>query len=488
MGLMVRERAGNRPGASRPAVSGKRGEPSALERLALAARLAGVPRGQLENFLSAGYVPQRKQLEFHAAARLCDAEEGPDQVGFGGARGPGKSHAVFAQVALDDCRRFSGAKALYLRRVGKQAREQFEDLRRRVLVHVPHRFNSNAGVVSLWGDSRIFIGHFNSEADIDLYLGIEYDFIVIEEATGLSLAKYKALRDSNRSSKAGLRPRIYLTTNPGGIGHTWFFQRFVQPWRMGQESTTRFIPATVDDNRFVDAGYRLRLEENTGWKLRAYRYGDWEISAGQFFTTWRHDVHVRRDVKINPSWRVWCSLDYGFTHPTVVYLFAQDNDGTIYVVDEHRQSRWLVGPQAQAIVAMLDRHGVTVGRLERFVAGGDVFAQRGTSETTIAEQYAQNGIVLTRANDDRVSGAAQILQRLGDGEASVGARLFVAERCSGLIETMPRLEHDPNRPEDVLKVDIDEDGQGGDDCYDSLRYGVMAAPAVMGGSFVRRYA
>ncbi len=32
------------------------------------------------------------------------------------------------------------------------------------------------------------------------------------------------------------------------------------------------------------------------------------------------------------------------------------------------------------------------------------------------------------------------------------------------------LQHDPNRPEDVLKVDADEDGVGGDEAADALRY------------------
>ena len=36
--------------------------------------------------------------------------------------------------------------------------------------------------------------------------------------------------------------------------------------------------------------------------------------------------------------------------------------------------------------------------------------------------------------------------------------------------TLPSLQHDPNRPEDVLKVDADEDGVGGDDAADALRY------------------
>jgi len=38
------------------------------------------------------------------------------------------------------------------------------------------------------------------------------------------------------------------------------------------------------------------------------------------------------------------------------------------------------------------------------------------------------------------------------------------------LKTLPSLQHDPNRPEDVLKVDADEDGISGDDTADCLRY------------------
>jgi hypothetical protein len=52
--------------------------------------------------------------------------------------------------------------------------------------------------------------------------------------------------------------------------------------------------------------------------------------------------------------------------------------------------------------------------------------------------------------------------------------LFFHKRCARLLETLPALQHDLNRPEDVLKADADEDGLGGDDCADCLRY--LAAP------------
>jgi len=49
-------------------------------------------------------------------------------------------------------------------------------------------------------------------------------------------------------------------------------------------------------------------------------------------------------------------------------------------------------------------------------------------------------------------------------------------RCVRLAETLPALRHDPNRPEDVLKVDVDDDGAGGDDAADALRYLVATRP------------
>ena len=39
-----------------------------------------------------------------------------------------------------------------------------------------------------------------------------------------------------------------------------------------------------------------------------------------------------------------------------------------------------------------------------------------------------------------------------------------------LSRRSPAPQHDPNRPVDVLKVDADEEGVGGDDAADALRY------------------
>jgi hypothetical protein len=118
---------------------------------------------------------------------------------------------------------------------------------------------------------------------------------------------------------------------------------------------------------------------------------------------------------------------------------------------------------------MLARRGLEVSQLQRFVAGADVFSRQADG-TTISQQYLREGIKLRPANMDRVNGWAEVLQRLGDGSAKILPSLFVHQRCGRLVETLPILQHDPHRPEDVMKVDCDEDGVGGDDAADCLRY------------------
>lgn len=61
-------------------------------------------------------------------------------------------------------------------------------------------------------------------------------------------------------------------------------------------------------------------------------------------------------------------------------------------------------------------------------------------------------------------------ERLGEPAAGIAPRSLIPERCGRLAETLPALNHDPNRPEDVPKVDADEHGVGGEDAADALRY------------------
>jgi len=479
-----------------------------LERYFAVGRSVGCPPDQMNNFERAGVILQERQLAASASARLCDQAEGPTGVGYGGARGGGKSHWLLAQMGADDCQRAPGLKCLLLRKVGKANMEHFEDLRRRLFTGLAHDFSAYRGVLTFGNGSRIIAGHFQAEKDIDAYLGLEYDVIGIEEATTLSSRKHQDITTCCRTSKPNWRPRIYSTTNPGGIGHAWYRTKFVLPFMEKREKETRFVPARVSDNAFNNPEYQRVLEGLTGWQRRAWLDGDWDLAAGQFFTAFRREVHVVDDapgvsvLNVAPlgcqsplfvnntngcrtdtarcagtvagfdetraqEW--FCALDYGFAHYTVVLLGCRDGDGNIFVVDEHAERMWLPQRHAAAVKAMLKRHGVSVSQLRRFVAGADVFSRQ-SDGTTIAAQYAREGVTLRPASMDRINGWAEVLQRLGEPQCGLAPRLFIHRRCGRLLESLPALQHDPNRPEDVLKVDADEDGLGGDDAADALRY------------------
>ncbi len=269
------------------------------------AKKAGVPKDQLINLLNAGYTPLPWQLGFHAAAREADIRCefhtnnptakafavcgcGPVDIGVGGARGPGKSHAVFAQVALDDCQRIEGLKCLFLRQTGTAARESFEDLMTKVLAR-RIKYEHTSGVLKFPNGSRVVLGGYRDERDIDKYIGIEYDLIAVEELNQLTQDKIDKLKGSMRTSKPDWRPRMYNSFNPGGVGHQDVKTKFIEPYREENETTTRFIPATYKDNPYLNAEYLDYLEGLTGNLGRAWREGDWDLFEGQFFTEWNYN-------------------------------------------------------------------------------------------------------------------------------------------------------------------------------------------------------
>ena len=186
-------------------------------------------------------------------------------------------------------------------------------------------------------------------------------------------------------------------------------------------------------------------------------------------------------------------------------LGCRDHADNIYFVDEHSERHWVPQRHVQAVKAMLARHNIYSSRdhlaeclraqfpgpctereflwhklqsrlLARFVAGADVFARESNGES-IANQYRGLGLKLRPANMDRVSGWSAISQRLGDPAAGILPTLFIHARCKRLLDSLAYLQHDLDRPGDVLKTNIDDEGVGGDDVADACRYLVATKPA-----------
>ena len=226
----------------------------AAREFSIAASRFGCPPDQIANFLKAGIFLQPKQLQFAAYARSCDFEGGATAIMCGGGRGSGKSNGIIAQIMVDDCQRFAGLKVLVLRKIGKANQEQIQDYRTKILAAIPHDYKQQAQEIHFPNGSKVLLGNFKDEKDIDRYMGQEYDLIYLMESNQLTFAKKKFIFTCLRTSKAGWRPRAYEDTNPGGVGMAENKQMYVLPWRQGREKETgtRYIHSTVYDNKFIN--------------------------------------------------------------------------------------------------------------------------------------------------------------------------------------------------------------------------------------------
>lgn len=424
------------------------------------AKDAGVPRTQLETFLKARYVPLPWQLRFHGVARSADLPDGPVDIGVGGARGPGKSHAVFAQVALDDCARVPGLKALFLRKTGKSASESFADLVLKVLT-TAHTYNRSTNTLIFPNGSRVLLGGFENDNDIDKYIGIEYDIIALEERNQLTGEKVDRLKGSLRTSKAGWRPRMYSSFNPGGVGHGDIKQLFIEPFRAGTETKTRFVPSTYRENPYTNPEYVEYLEGLTGDLGRAWREGDWDLFAGQYFSEWRNDQHVIAPFEIPPTWKRFRAYDHGFRNPACCKWYAVDYDGNVWVYRELYATQLTVEELAPEIVRLSagETYEFSMADPAIFAKSGYVDAQGGQ---TIAESFARHGVIFAPASNRRVDGWNLMREYLRCSTHKPPRMRYFAT-CKDSIRTIPTLIHDDRKPEDL-------DTRGEDHAADADRY------------------
>lgn len=453
---------------------------------AIAAAQRGCPDDQINNFLKAGVFLQPKELEFAAAARACDHEGGPVDVMIGGGRGSGKTHASFAQVLCDDCQRVPNLKCLVLRKVGVANIEQIRAFTKMLLANIPHKLREQApSKIIFENGSEVILGNFKDERDIDKYLGLEYDLIDIEESNQLTLTKKMNIISCLRTSKPNWRPRCYETTNPGGIGHHHNKQIFIEPWKSGKQTETRYIHATVDDNKFVDSGYKAKLEKYSGWQREAWLYGSWDFLAGSYFTNFRDDLHVYPNASVNfvstNARRFFGSFDYGFGHNSAFVLFAQDHQDNIYAVAEYQANEKTPSDHAENIKALLRLHHLEPCDLDSIVAGHDCFHRKEEGHT-IAQTYLENGLDFVAAENARVNGWQRILDGFGDPNTGTLATIFIHRSCVHLIAQIKMAQHSEKVAGDVQKFDLPEGGvevfadntQEGDDLLDAFRYGIFS--------------
>ncbi len=405
---------------------------------------------------------------------------------YGGAKGGGKSKGLQLIMLL---RRFQypGSTGAIFRRTfpeleGNHIRPLFQ-----AYPQLKEYYHESKKLLTFPNGSTLQFCHCSNENDVDLYQGREFHDLAIDEAGQWTEPMFRKILGSNRSSRVGISPRCLLTGNPGGIGHGWLKRIFIEH-RFNERERQKdyaFIQALVDDNAALmdnDPAYLHKLDSEPNDALRrAFRFGDWDIFAGQFFQELSRDVHFIKPFEIPSHWNRFGAYDFGYNHPAAFGWFANDEDGNTYLYRELIQA----GKRVDEFAREVNRHSDTAN-LYPLVAGHDCWTTKGVLKSdsnppTVAEEFLTHGLQLRRAVVDRIQGAAQLRSYLALREGPKGKRprFYIFDTCPISYDCLTRMIHDPGRVEDVLKVDASEgDPLSGDDAYDMIRYGLMSRPAI----------
>jgi len=390
-----------------------------------------------------------KQAQFYASRTLYTA--------YGGARGGGKTHAVRIK-AVGGALAWPGIKILIVRRMYPELQDNHINPICKMVPQTLASYNGALRQMTFLNGSTIKFGHFNSDAAEMEYQGQEYDWIFIDEATQFTERQFRVLGGCLRGVNE-IPKRMYLTCNPGGIGHRWVKRLFIDrqfktdsddPEQNEDPKDYSFIPATVDDNVHLmksEGGrhYKEMLSSLPEHLRAAHRYGDWDALAGAYFGEFREDVHCCAPFKIPKSWYRYRSFDYGLDM-LACYWIAISPEGVCYVYRELCQPGLIVSDAARAILsATPPEEDVKVT-----FAPPDVWNRSRDSGKTSAEVFMQTGVPIVRADNNRVQGHLQIKEMLSysDSEKPV---LQIFRTCRELIDSLTSIQVDETNPNDCAK-------------------------------------
>ena len=406
-------------------------------------------------------------------------------VAFGGARGGGKSWAVRAKAVLlaAGC---PGIKIMIVRRTYPELRANHINPLKTLLGDCAE-YKESTKEFTFPNGSVILFRHCENASAVDKYQGTEVDVLFLDEATQLTEEEYDRFKTCVRGVN-DFPKRVYLTCNPGGVGHSYVKRLFVDRAFRENENPAdySFIRSLVTDNVALmenDPEYVRQLQALPPKLRKAWLDGDWNIFEGQFFEEFR-DVpehygdrlytHVIAPFEIPPEWKIVRSFDFGFARPFSCDWWAVDFEGRAYLILQlygctdtpNEGVKWHPDRIFSEIRRMETEHRWLKGKCIDGVADPSIWdASRGEA---IIEAADRHFVYFAKGDNKRLPGWMQCHYRLAFDETG-RPMVYFFNTCKAAIRTLPLLQYDALDPEDLNTAQEDH-------FADSFRYFCMSRP------------
>lgn len=317
--------------------------------------------------------------------------------------------------------------------------------------------------------------------DPSKYSSTEFAAILVEELTKNTRQTFDDLRF--RLRYPGIDdPKFAAATNPGSVGHGFVKQLWVKPDPLNPDveaDTFFFVPALYSDNKFTTEGYVKQLDSLPEDKRRAYKEGNWDIFAGQYFSEWNDRLHICNPFMPDKNNIIVGGMDWGRTAPFAFHLAEVSkvkHEGVpfhrikvfceVYGTDK-TPKEW-----AEKIHEQLKFFNITVNDISWIQGDPAMFTKGNDNSLSIADQFVRESIRIRPASNDRIGGWENIHNWLTIAPDGL-PYMQIAANCLNAIRTVPELVHDENRIEDV-------DTEGEDHSPDALRYMAKALKWIDG--------
>ncbi|MBO7240218.1 MAG: phage terminase large subunit [Bacteroidaceae bacterium] len=430
-------------------------------------------------------------------------EDTHSDVGFGGARGGGKSFAIRLKTIILALF-FGGIKIMIVRKSFPELVanhiKPFKEMLHIGTKDAVAKYNDSKKEITFPNGSEILFRYCDTEKDVDRYQGTEVDVLFLDEATQLSEEQIKKLRACVRGVN-NFPKRTYYTMNPGGKGHGYIKRLFIdRRYEEGEHPEDySFIQSLVTDNKALmesNPNYKKQLEALPPKLRQAWLEGRWDVFEGAFFEEFRetpdpqacHDAgitveealaehrwtHVVKPFDIPNGWKIYRSYDFGFGKPFAVNWYAVDYEGVAYMILElygctgtpNEGVKWSPEKQFKEIARIEREHPYLKGKRIQGVADPSIWD--GSRGVAIIEEAEKQHLWFDKGINDRIPGWMQIHERLKFDEYGK-SMLYIFENCKDTIRVIPLMMYDEHKVED-LDTDLE------DHILDSLRYFCMSRP------------
>lgn len=414
-------------------------------------------------------------------------------VGFGGARGGGKSWSIRTK-SIGLAYNYPGIKITIIRRTYPELRENHiiplcetlhvrdADPKKRLA-----KYNDSKKDITFPNGSRIIFRYCENDKDAEGFQGMETDILFVDEATHQSEERMKKLNAIVRGVN-DFPKRIYYTFNPGGVGHAWVKRLFIDRKFNDNENPDdyNFIQSLVTDNKILtetNPDYVRQLEALPPKLREAWLYGRWDIFEGQVFEEWKDDpshyvdrrnTHVIQPFEVPDDWRIYRGFDWGYSKPFSVGWYAIDHNNIAYRIEEfygctqtpNEGVKYSPEKIAQCIREIENTNINLKGKQIIGIADPAIYdEQRGES---IAQMMEREGVYFEPGDHTRLAGKMQCHYRLAFDDRGI-PKFYVFNNCKHFIRTIPLLLYDEKKVEDI-------DTSLEDHIYDEWRYVMMENP------------